>query len=138
MRRRGKAWSARVGTLVVDRGAVRRPLGPMANGLRARTPKLVTLGGLRPRNAPQSPTCVCVLLRRYRPGLLYGHERPLRGDDVRVACVADGSGPGFRGGHRQLTLASRTIASRVNFLAPPRTHTGGHKQTMKTDSFQAF
>ena len=33
-------------------------------------------------------------------------------------------GPGFRGGRRKLTLASRAIASIVNFLAPPRTHTG--------------
>jgi len=37
-------------------------------------------------------------------------------------------GPGFPGGRRKLTLAGRTIAPIVTFLAPPRTHTGGQKR----------
>lgn len=41
---------------------------------------------------------------------------------------------GFPWGCRELTLAARAIAPKVSFLAPPRTHTGGHNQPFPTRS----
>ena len=37
------------------------------------------------------PTCVCLLLRGQLGGAMYGHARPLRGDEFRTTCVAEGS-----------------------------------------------
>jgi hypothetical protein len=48
----------------------------------------------------------------------------------RTACVWPG--PGLAGGHRKLTLAGRAIALKVSLLAPPRTHTGGHRSRTVT------
>ena len=41
------------------------------------------------------------------------------------------------GGRRKLTPARRAIASKVNYLSPPRTHTVGHQPTVATGSFLA-
>ena len=51
-----------------------------------------------------------------RAGVLYAEK------------VCSWPGPGFPGGRRKLTLAGRTIAPKVSFLAPPRTHTGGQER----------
>jgi hypothetical protein len=47
---------------------------------------------------------------------------------LSASNVCFGRRPGFPGGHRKQTLAGRAISLKVSFLAPPRTHTGGHDQ----------
>jgi len=57
----GLLWAV---AFVVQRGAVRRPLGLLAHGLHARTPEVMTSEGLKPRTVSQSPcrapTCGCL------------------------------------------------------------------------------
>jgi hypothetical protein len=38
--------------------------------------------------------------------------------------------PDLPGGRRKLTLAGNAIAPQVSFLDPPRTHPGGHYQSL--------
>jgi hypothetical protein len=45
--------------------------------------------------------------------------------------------PGFTRDRRKLTLAGRAIGPQVSFLAPPRTHTGGHYLPLATARFSA-
>jgi len=46
-------------------------------------------------------------------------------------------GPGFLGGRPKLTSAGRAIAPKVNFLAPPRTHTGGQFRSSNSQEERA-
>jgi len=66
---------------------------------------VVSLHGLKPRAAPQSPcmppTGVCPLLRGLLQGAAYGSERPLRGDEFRTANVGSGSGARLRALEKQ-------------------------------------
>ena len=39
-------------------------------------------------------------------------------------------GPGFPGDRRKLTMPGRAIAPKVRFVAPARTHTDGHQQSL--------
>lgn len=50
-----------------------------------------------------------------------------------VATDRNWPGPGFPGGRGKLTLAGSAIASKVRFLAQPRTHTGGQKPPAAND-----
>jgi hypothetical protein len=45
--------------------------------------------------------------------------------------------PGFSGCRRKLTLAGNAIAPKVSFLAPPRTHNGGHLPSVMVGRFGA-
>ena len=52
-----------------------------------------------------------------------------RRDEISERAGKDGSwpGPGFPGRRSKLTLAGAANTPKVRFLAPPRTHTGGHE-----------
>jgi hypothetical protein len=55
---------------------------------------------------------------------------------VAKAVIGDGlllARTGFFWGRRKLTLAGGSIASRVSFLAPHRTNTGGQKRSLVND-----
>ena len=45
--------------------------------------------------------------------------------------------PGFPGARRKLSMPGRAIAPKVRFVAPARTHTGGHKLTLAAGGYPA-
>ena len=63
----------------------------------------------------------------------HGHKN--RASDSGPSCrpAIDPSGSSFPEGRAKLTLAGVAIAPKVSFLAPPRIHTGGHKQSIQEE-----
>ena len=101
----GKAWSAAGGGARGEQGRHPAPTGAAGQWLAREAPEVVSLHGLKPRAAPQSPcmppTGVCPLLRGLLQGAAYGSERPLRGDEFRTANVGSGSGARLRALEKQ-------------------------------------